>query len=88
MKKPSTEQATPTDIEEIARQASAGEDVSQYFTNQPVAKQRVNVDFPLEMVRAIDAECQAIGVTRQAWIKLACDERLRLLARERMPRAS
>jgi hypothetical protein len=88
MKKPSTEKTVPTDVEEIARKASNGEDVSEFFTNQPVAKQRVNVDFPLEMVRAIDAECQAIGVTRQAWIKLACDERLRLLSRERIPKAS
>jgi hypothetical protein len=77
MKKPSNEKPIPTDIEEIARKAANGGVVSEFFTNQPVAKQRVNVDFPLEMVRAIDAECQAIGLTRQDWIKLACDARLR-----------
>jgi hypothetical protein len=77
MKKPTDEKFVPTDIEEIARKASNGEDVSKFFSNQPMAKQRVNVDFPLGMVLAIDAECQALGVTLQAWIKLACDERLR-----------
>jgi hypothetical protein len=88
MKKLSNNQPPVTDIEEIARRATAGEEVSEHFTNQPVAKQRVNVDFPLEMVRAIDVECHLIGVTRQAWIKMACDERLRLLARERLTKAS
>ncbi|MEK7833472.1 MAG: hypothetical protein AAB401_20440, partial [Acidobacteriota bacterium] len=52
-------------------------DVSEYFTGQYSAKQFVSIDFPLELLRAIDAECRQIGVTRQAWIKLACDERLR-----------
>lgn len=32
--------------------------------------QRVNVDFPLELLRAIDQEAKRIGVTRQALIKL------------------
>jgi hypothetical protein len=32
--------------------------------------QRVNVDFPLELLRAIDREAQRIGVNRQAFIKL------------------
>ncbi len=65
------------DIETIAARAERGEDVSAHFTNRHVAKQRVNIDFPLALLRQIDAECQRIGVTRQAWIKMACDERLR-----------
>ena len=65
------------DIEEIAEQAAQGHDVSEYFTGQHSAKQYVSIDFPLELIRAIDAECKLVGVTRQAWIKLACDERLR-----------
>ena len=65
------------DIEEIAEQASQGHDVSEYFTGQHSAKQYVSIDFPLELLRAIDAECKLVGVTRQAWIKMACDERLR-----------
>ena len=32
--------------------------------------QRVNVDFPLPLLRAIDREATRIGVTRQAFIKL------------------
>jgi hypothetical protein len=65
------------EIEEIAERAERGEDVSAYFTGQHRAKQRVNVDFPLNLLRQIDAECQRLGVTRQAWIKMACDERIR-----------
>jgi len=32
--------------------------------------QRVNVDFPVDLLRAIDREAKRIGVTRQAFIKL------------------
>lgn len=32
--------------------------------------QRVNVDFPIDMLHAIDREARRIGVTRQAFIKL------------------
>ena len=32
--------------------------------------QRVNVDFPLDLLDAIDREAKRIGVTRQAYIKL------------------
>ncbi|MEP7338331.1 MAG: hypothetical protein ABI977_11405 [Acidobacteriota bacterium] len=67
---------SPT-IEEIAEQAEQGLDVSEHFTGQHVAKRRVDVDFTLRLLQAIDAECLLVGVTRQAWIKLACDERLR-----------
>lgn len=64
------------DIEEIAEKAECGEDVSEYFTGQHVAKQRVNIDFPLNLLRMIDAECKRVGITRQAWIKMACGEKL------------
>lgn len=67
------------DIEEIAESAERGEDVSQHFSGQYSAKQRVNIDFPLNLLREIDAECRRVGVTRQAWIKMVCDERLRQL---------
>ena len=65
------------DIEAIAERAERGEDISAHFTNRHVAKQRVNIDFPLDLLRQIDEECQRVGITRQAWIKIACDERLR-----------
>ncbi len=32
--------------------------------------QRVNVDFPLDLLQAIDREARRIGVNRQAYIKL------------------
>jgi hypothetical protein len=32
--------------------------------------QRVNVDFPVELLRAIDREARRVGVSRQAFIKL------------------
>jgi len=65
------------DIERIAERAQRGEDVSRYFSGPPVAKQRVNIDFPLGLLKKIDAHCREIGITRQAWVKIACDERLR-----------
>ncbi len=65
------------DIEAIAERAHAGEDVSEHFSREFVSKQRVNVDFPLNLLRQIDAECKRVGVSRQAWIKMVCDERLR-----------
>ena len=69
------------EIEAIAERAERGEDVSAHFTNRHVAKQRVNIHFPLDLLRQIDAECARIGIPRQAWIKMACDERLRLSGR-------
>ena len=65
------------DIEEIAERAQRGEDVSAHFTGKYTVKQRVNIDFPLALLRQIDAQCQRVGVTRQAWIKMVCAEYLR-----------
>lgn len=66
-----------TDIEQIAEAAENGKDVSKHFTGKFSAKQRVNIDFPIGLLRMIDEECKRIGVARQAWIKMACDERIR-----------
>lgn len=38
-------------IEEIARQAHAGEDISGHFTNNFQAKQHVDIEFPLNAGR-------------------------------------
>ena len=65
------------DMEDIAERAERGEDVSAHFTQKYSAKQRVNIDFPLALLREIDRECQRIGITRQAWIKMVCAEHLR-----------
>jgi len=77
MNTPSDKIEALDEIEAIAERAERGEDVSAHFTNRHVAKQRVNIDFPLYLLRQIDAECARIGIPRQAWIKMACDERLR-----------
>ena len=34
------------------------------------AVQRVNVDFPVDLLQAIDREARRVGVTRQAFIKI------------------
>jgi hypothetical protein len=38
--------------------------------------QRVNVAFPVDLLRAIDREARRIGVTRQAFIKLRLSDTL------------
>jgi len=38
----------------------------------------VNVDFPLELLKAIDQEARRVGVTRQAFIKLRLADSLPL----------
>jgi predicted DNA binding CopG/RHH family protein len=44
---------------------------------------RVNVDFPIDMLRRIDAEASRIGVNRQALIKMWLNDRLDALAEKR-----
>src|SRR4051794_18738382 len=73
------------EIEALAERAERGEDVSIHFTNQHVAKQHVNIDFPLALLRQIDAECQRVDITRQAWIKMVCSERLHQLQNSQSP---
>ena len=65
------------DIEEIAQQAHLGADVSEHFTGNYKAKQQINIAFPLELLRSIDAECQRQNIDRQDWIKLVCAEKIR-----------
>jgi len=53
----------------------AGEDLTAHLdlgraTRPGREVQRVNVDFPVDLLRAIDREAKRIGVTRQAFIKL------------------
>jgi hypothetical protein len=62
MNTPSDKSEARDEIEAIAERAEQGEDVSAHFTNRHVAKQQVNIDFPLDLLRQIDAECARIGV--------------------------
>jgi hypothetical protein len=53
----------------------AGADISAYMDRAAARRpgrviQRVNVDFPVDLLSAIDREARRIGVTRQAFIKL------------------
>jgi len=53
----------------------AGANISAYLDRSSATRpgrviQRVNVDFPVDLLSAIDREARRIGVTRQAFIKL------------------
>jgi len=73
----SSESTEIKDIEEIAQQAHAGADVSEHFTGHFQAKQQINVAFPLELLKSIDAECQLQKISRQDWVKMVCAEKIR-----------
>lgn len=58
-----------------------GEDISDQLDTSNVLRinqeqKRVNVDFPLWMVSALDKEAKRLGVTRQSLIKFWISERL------------
>jgi len=68
--------------EEFDKAFDEGEDVTQALdlskARRPVQEQkRINVDFPLWMIRLLDKEAKRLGVPRQAIIKLWVAERLR-----------
>lgn len=53
----------------------AGVDLSAHLDLTKAARpgraiQRVNVDFPVDLLREIDQEARRLGVTRQAFIKI------------------
>ncbi len=60
---------------ELDEMHDAGVDLSAHMdphkTERPGrAVQRVNVDFPVDLLREIDQEARRLGVTRQAFIKV------------------
>ena len=60
----------------------AGADISAHMDVDSAVRpgravQRVNVDFPTEMLRKIDEEARRLGVTRQAFIKIRIADSLR-----------
>ena len=66
---------------EFDKRFDAGEDISKYLdtakARRPAQEQkRVNVDFPLWMVRLLDKEAKRLGVPRQSIIKVWVAERL------------
>src|SRR2546428_12766224 len=67
--------------EEFDRLADSGVDMTPYVdwakARRPGREvQRVNVDFPVDLLRAIDCEARRIGVTRQAFITLRLSDTL------------
>jgi len=66
---------------EFDKRFDEGEDISRYLdttkARRPGQEQkRVNVDFPLWMVRLLDKEAKRLGVPRQSIIKVWVAERL------------
>jgi hypothetical protein len=76
--KPSTAKgaaANSASAEELDALFDAGGDMTPYMDESKARRpgrevQRVNVDFPTPMLRAIDREAARLGVTRQAFIKI------------------
>ena len=67
--------------EELDKRFDNGEDISAYLdlsqARRPQQDQkRVNVDFPIWMIRSLDKEAKRLGVPRQAVIKVWIAERL------------
>lgn len=53
----------------------AGEDITRYLDlskarRSGLEQKRVNVDFPLWMIRSLDQEVQRLGIPRQSLIKI------------------
>ena len=77
----SKDQAKGITAEEFDRLADSGVDMTPYVDWSKARRpgrevQRVNVDFPVDLLRSIDREARRIGVTRQAFIKLRLSDTL------------
>jgi hypothetical protein len=65
----------------LDRMFDAGEDITDHLDLSKARRagndaKRVNVDFPIWMVRSLDKEAHRLGVTRQSLIKLWLADRL------------
>ena len=69
--------------EEFDKKFDADEDINE-FLDWDSAIKKVNVDFPLWMVKALDAESARLQIPRQAVIKMCFDERLQQIKREKL----
>jgi hypothetical protein len=80
-KKGSTSVPKAVTADEFDALHDAGVDLTPYVDISQARRpgrevQRVNVDFPVDLLRAIDREARRIGVTRQAFIKLRLSDTL------------
>ena len=67
--------------EELDRRFDEGEDISKYLDFSGARRpgqevRRVNVDFPLWMIKSLDKEARRLGVPRQSVIKVWVAERI------------
>ena len=67
--------------EEFDKKFDDGEDISEYIVWSSAKKvngghQKVNIDFPVWMVKSLDREAKRIGVTRQSILKMFIAEKL------------
>jgi len=67
--------------DKLERKFDAGEDISKYLDLSKIRRpgqeqKRVNVDFPIWMVRRLDRVAKRLGVPRQSIIKLWVAEHL------------
>lgn len=74
-KKQRTSKTRALSAAELDALHDAGADMSAHMdvarAGRPgLAVQRVNVDFPVDLLREIDLEARRLGVTRQAFIKV------------------
>ena len=66
---------------QLDKKFDAGEDITTYLdlvkARRPGHKlKRVNVDFPLWMIRSLDREAERLGVPRQSLIKVVIAQHL------------
>ena len=66
---------------ELEKKFDAGEDITKYLdlsnARRPEQEQkRVNVDFPVWMIHALDKEAKRLGVPRQSLIKVLIAQHL------------
>jgi hypothetical protein len=74
-KKPTTSRSKAVSAARLDEMHDSGEDMTAHIdwtkaTRPGREVQRVNVDFPVDLLQAIDREARRVGVTRQAFIKL------------------
>lgn len=74
-KKQRTSKTRALSAAELDAMHDTGVDLSSHVDLSKAARpgravQRVNVDFPVDLLREIDQEARRLGVTRQAFIKV------------------
>ena len=74
-KKQRTSRTKALSATELDAMHEAGVDLSSHVDFSKAVRpgravQRVNVDFPVDLLREIDQEARRLGVTRQAFIKV------------------